>query len=49
MGGNLMKIHIDAACQASNGPCKAKCDGSTTRDANTSEYREKLECLFLLS
>ena len=37
MGGNLLKIHIDAACQASNGPCKAKCDGTSTRDVKTSK------------
>lgn len=37
MGGNLMKIHKDTACQALKGPCQAKCDGASTRDVNTSK------------
>ena len=36
-GGNLLKIHIDPQCRASNGLCNVRCNGASTTDAKTSK------------
>lgn len=36
-GGNLLKIHIDSQCRASNGLCGVRCNGASTQDARTSK------------